>query len=129
MRTSECDGSTRAGRLAKARQFASSAVDVLALADDEAAVSDVFVTLAVTAGIAAADVICCARLGVHARGESHDDAVALLKQADTDAAASLRVLLSLKTHAAYSSAFVSVTALRRAQRAMLKLVALAGTLA
>ena len=89
MRTSECDGSTRAGRLAKARQFASSAVDVLALADDEAAVSDVFVTLAVTAGIAAADVICCARLGVHARGESHDDAVALLKQADTDAAASL----------------------------------------
>lgn len=56
------------GRLAKARQFADAAHDVLALAGEADDVADAFVTLAVHAGIAAADVICCVRLGRHARG-------------------------------------------------------------
>jgi hypothetical protein len=34
-------------------------------------INNAFVTLCVHAGIAAADVICCARLGEYSRGEDH----------------------------------------------------------
>lgn len=47
---------------------------VRALADEAADVSDAYVTLLVHAGIAAADVICCQRLGEHALGDSHAEA-------------------------------------------------------
>jgi hypothetical protein len=108
----------RSGRLAKAHQFAQAAADVLALADEAQDVGDAFVTLAVHAGIAASDVICCARLGEHSRSERHDDAVALLKKADPQAAKALRVLLGMKTFAGYSSAPVSAEDRVRADRAM-----------
>lgn len=55
-----------------------------------------------TVGIAAADAICAARLGEHARGENHDEAVALLSTVDKAAAAHLRALLGMKTLAGYS---------------------------
>jgi hypothetical protein len=48
------------------------------LADEAADVADAYVTLLVHAGIAASDVICCARLGEHAQGDNHVEAVALL---------------------------------------------------
>lgn len=65
-RTLRCTDTTRAGRLAKAQQFWSAAQTIEAFAGDETSVSDAYTTLAVHAGIAAADVICCARLGQHA---------------------------------------------------------------
>jgi hypothetical protein len=60
------------------------------------------VDLRVDAGIAAADVICCARLGLHAAGENHNEAVALLRQAEPGAEKHLRTLLNLKSKVAYS---------------------------
>ena len=47
----KADASIRAGRLAKANQFASVAHDVLDLADEAQDVADAFATLAVHAGI------------------------------------------------------------------------------
>ena len=123
LRTSESDPAVVAGRRAKAQQFSTVARDVLTLADEAQDVADSFVTLAVHAGIAAADVICCVRLGTYSRSESHAEAIDLLKGADKDAAKALRVLLAMKTRAGYSSAPVSTEDRLRAERAMDALVA------
>ncbi len=77
-RTQPCTQSTHAGRRRKARQFWDAASVVRGLADEAADVADAYVTLLVHAGIAASDVICCARLGEHAQGDNHVEAVALL---------------------------------------------------
>lgn len=53
--TKRCTPATRAGRLAKARQFHLAADTVTTLIDDEE-IADAYVTLCVHAGIAAADV-------------------------------------------------------------------------
>ncbi|UKJ63466.1 hypothetical protein H1Q78_17745 [Cellulosimicrobium cellulans] len=111
--------------MAKATQFAAAAHDVLDLADEAADVADAFVTLAVHAGIAAADVVCCVRLGRYSRSENHQDAVALLTAADGDAARHLSSLLRLKTRAGYSPSSVSSQDTVRAERAMDALVELA----
>lgn len=87
----------REGRLGKANQFAAVARDVADLADEAREVADAYVTLLVHAGIAAADVICCARLGEYARGSNHNDAIALLTTADTHSARHLETLLKMKT--------------------------------
>jgi hypothetical protein len=74
-RTRVCDDAVTAGRLRKAEQFVDAAETVREFADDELDVADAYVTLCVHAGIAAADVICCVSLGVHAVGESHSEAL------------------------------------------------------
>ena len=122
MSTRPCDPHVKAGRLAKAAQFAAAAHDVLDLADEADDVADAFVTLAVHAGIAAADVICCTRLNVYHQGDNHNDAVDLLDRADKPAAAHLRTLLGMKTRAGYSWAPVTTQETLRAQRAMDALV-------
>lgn len=108
--------------MAKAVSFLDQAHVVLALADNEQDVTDAAVTLLVHAGIAAADVVCCARLGEHAAGDSHSDAVALLRRADSDAAKNLKVLLDLKTQAGYSALRTTPQNLTRALRAATHLV-------
>lgn len=125
MRTKKADASVQERRLSKAEQFADAARTVLDLADEADAVADAFVTLAVHAGIAAADVICCARLGAYHYGERHQDAVALLKEADVDAAKSLGVLLGMKTLAGYSDTPIPREKRVRAERAMDALLATA----
>jgi hypothetical protein len=80
-RSVKADDAVRRGRMAKAEQFADAAVVLHELADEAADIADAYVTLCVHAGIAAADVICAARLGEHCRGENHDEAVALLEAA------------------------------------------------
>lgn len=121
-RTRDCDATTRAGRLAKARQFMDAADIIEALADEAADVADAFVTLCVHAGIAAADVICCARLGRHARGDDHASAVELLERANRDVAKHLRSLLSVKTKAGYTAVSVSGSEHTRAGRAARALI-------
>ena len=121
-RTRNCDAATRGGRLAKARQFMDAADLIETLADDAADVGDAYVTLCVHAGIAAADVVCCARLGRHARGDDHASAVELLERADPDAAKHLRTLLSMKTKAGYTAIRVSGVEHTRAGRAARALV-------
>jgi hypothetical protein len=77
-----CTASIRAGRLEKAEQFWRVAQDANTLAEGPGEVGDAVTTLLVHCGIAAADVICCARLGVHARGEQHSEAVTTSQHAD-----------------------------------------------
>ena len=62
-KTVPCAKAVRAGRLRKAEQFLTVAAETLDLAGEQHDVGDAYATLCVTAGIAAADVICCALLG------------------------------------------------------------------
>lgn len=128
-RTTPCGPSVRAGRWAKARQFYDAAQAVRDLAEEAGEVGDAYVTLCVHAGIAAADVICCARLGLFSRGDNHNEAVRLLESADQSSAKHLRTLLNLKTAAGYSHAPVSADAFKRAGRAMDSLIESARPLA
>ena len=121
-RTVRCTDTTRAGRLAKAQQFWSAAQTIEDFADDEANITDAYTTLAIHAGIAAADVICCARLGEHARGDDHDEAVALLARADKARAKDLGALLRMKTRAGYSHEPTSRADRHRAGRTAARLV-------
>ncbi|MGI9000922.1 MAG: hypothetical protein ACR2GH_04575 [Pseudonocardia sp.] len=122
MRTQPCDAVIRRGRLRKAEQFGEAAAMVRDLADEDADVADAYVTLCVHAGIAASDVICCARLGKHAQGEKHNEAVDLLKTADKEVAKHLSTLLNLKTKSGYSHTSATVDEFRRAGRAAEALV-------
>jgi hypothetical protein len=108
--------------LRKAVEFLDAANLIADPANEETASSDAFVTLCIQAGIAASDVICCARLGKHAQGQDHNEAVALLSQANSDSAKHLRVLLGMKTKAAYSHTGISTGDAKRAGRAAEALV-------
>lgn len=103
--------------MAKASQFWEAAELLDALAGDEDDLCDAHITLCVHAGIGAADVVCCARLGEHASGQDHQEAVALLQSADSTLARHLSVLLEMKTRSGYSSTKSSSTDRERAQRA------------
>lgn len=127
-RTLRCSAATRAGRLAKAQQFWAAAQTIETFADDETSIADAYTTLAIHAAIAAADVICCARLGEHARGDDHDEAVALLARVDTARAKDLASLLRMKTRAGCSHEPTSRTDRQRAGRAAARLVQAAADL-
>jgi hypothetical protein len=109
------------GRLATAKQFLRVADDARELSDGEG-VADACVTLYVHAGIAAADAICAGALGKHARGQDHQDAIALLASVDKQASSSLGVLLGMKTRAGYGHDPVSGKKPVTAERAARSLV-------
>jgi hypothetical protein len=119
-----CTGATQAGRLAKASQFYLAA-ETLATTVEDQDVADAYVTLCVHAGIAAADAVCCARLGEHAQGDDHQTAVALLQQADRTVAKHLKILLDMKTRSGYSAVPTSKTDQKRAGRAAAALLSAA----
>jgi pyrimidine deaminase RibD-like protein len=117
-RTRPCDDNVRRGRLRKADQFWAAAEAIREL-DDEAQFGDVYVTLCVHAGVAAADVVWCSALGEHSVGEDHAEAVALLRRTrpnGDDLAKALSVLLGMKTRAGYGASPVNATDRKRAQR-------------
>ena len=120
-RTNPCPPDVRLGRLRKAAEFLDAAILIADPADEEAS-ADAFVMLCIQAGIAASDVICCARLGKHAQGQDHNEAVTLLSQANSESATHLRILLGMKTKAAYSHTGISAGDARRAGRAAEALV-------
>jgi hypothetical protein len=124
-RTKPCNAALTAGRLRKAQQFMDQAEAILDLADDQAEVADAYVTLCAHAGIAAADVICCRNLGEHAYGDSHHEAVQLLRTVRPNGpklAQALNALLTVKTRAGYSSEPVTADQRKRAGRAARQLV-------
>lgn len=121
MRTAACPPATRRGRLGKANEFLDAA-ETLAASSGESAGADAIVTLLVHAGIAASDAICCRRLGQHAQGDSHRDAVALLAKADPKLSKHLSTLLSLKTKSGYSHNHVTAAETKQARRAAQALV-------
>jgi hypothetical protein len=126
MPTRRCTDTDRRGRLAKARQFLEAAELVEVLADEDDLL-DALVTLCVHAGIAAADVICCARLGEHATGQNHTEAIELLSSVDKTSAGDLSRLLGMKTRAGCSSTPISAANARTALRGATRLVAVAGS--
>lgn len=75
------DATVRAGRWLKAQQFAEAA-DLHRPVDDAGAPQggDIYVTLAVHAGIAAADVICIGALGEYSATGAHDEALPARRQ-------------------------------------------------
>lgn len=60
--------------------------------------------------------ICCYRLGEYSSGESHNQAIELVKKVDTKLAADLRNLLQVKTLAGYGNDPVALDNRRRAKR-------------
>lgn len=123
VRTTPCTPAVLEGRRRKAKGFMQAAEVVEALAEpDDVDTTDALVTLWVHAGIAAADVICCTRLGEHARGESHDEAVRHLERVDRELAKRLEQLLGVKTLAGYSARTPSQDRVKRASRAAQALV-------
>jgi hypothetical protein len=122
-RIKPCDERLIEGRRKKSRQFLDAAETIREFAEDEADVGDVYVTLCVHAGIAAADVLCCRALGHHVQGENHNEAIAELAKVGKQHGKDLRVLLGMKTRAGYSSAPVNVDQRKRAGRAAERLVA------
>ena len=63
MKTRDCNHAIIQGRLSRAQQF----YDLAEAARDDTNLGDAFVTNCVLAGIAAADVLCCLSLGIHAQ--------------------------------------------------------------
>lgn len=125
MKTRRCDEATARGRMRKREQFLEAAMNIRDFANDEADRGDAFVSLCVHAGIAAADVLCCAALGVHAQGDDHGEAVGLLARVrpeGEEASKALRVLLAMKTKAGYSPQAVSGDDRKRAARSAERLV-------
>lgn len=122
-RTADCTPKARSARLRKAEEF----LEHADLAGEEA--PDTCVSLCVLAGIAAADVICCVRLGLHATGESHDEAIALLASTAKAEAGQLSRLLAQKSRAAYSDLQATPSQARQAMRAAHALLQSAVTLA
>ena len=121
-RTVPADKSVAVGRLTKAQSFLSVADEALDLADTENDVADAAVTLYVHAGIAAADAICAAALGLHAKGSDHAQAVTLLAEVDKPASRQLSTLIGMKTRAGYGHDPMNSDQLRRARRAAQSLV-------
>lgn len=79
-RTAACNRADAGVRLRHAESFLIVADLVLEQADDPIlALTSVAASLAVLAGIAAADAACCAALGRPARGQEHDEAGALVR--------------------------------------------------
>jgi hypothetical protein len=122
VRTQPCNAEILQGRLHKAGSFMDAANVIHEFADQDEEVADAYATLCVHAGIAASDVICCINLGEHAKGESHSDAVELLKRVDKDAAKQLNILLNLKTKSGYSHTPVTAAEFKRVGRAATALV-------
>jgi hypothetical protein len=118
---SPCPPEVRHGRKKKASEFLASAT-ALGIAVDTPNGSDSYVQLCILAGIAAADVICCAKLGHHSQGEDHASAVALLKSIDGTSAKNLSLLLGLKTRSGYSHMTSTEDDRKRAGRAATALV-------
>lgn len=112
----DCDSVVTSGRLAKANEFFKAAEHL----EDEmpSAAADLYVN----AGIAAADVICCVRLGMHSNTGNHNEARTLLKNADSGSERHLATLLGLKNKAAYTHEPISASECKKMNRAAGNLV-------
>jgi hypothetical protein len=115
-RTAQCGTAEAQSRLRTARAYLEVAALVLDERDRDEYLN-VSAGLAVLAGIAASDSICCARLRSRHRGDDHRGAAELLRRATPDGselAVTLLRLLDLKDEAHYG---VMVVAPRKARDA------------
>jgi hypothetical protein len=107
-RTQQCGRQQARVRLAQAKAF----LEVAQLIDgeeDDLAHPGVAASLAVLAGIAAADAACCVALGERSRGKDHRQAVELVRKIAGDGVAMARALdrlLDVKDGAHYGMVYV-----------------------
>jgi hypothetical protein len=116
-RTRTCGKPEARTRLAHARAFADTAELVLDVDDD--ASLNVSASLAVLAGIAASDAVCCVALGRRPRGQDHREAVILLSNVASvgqDMGKDLARLLDMKDNAQYGALYVGEAKARQAVR-------------
>jgi hypothetical protein len=108
-RSQRCDQTHATVRFDQARAFLDTA-ELVATVDDDLATPGVAAALAVLAGIAASDAVCCTVLGQRARGQDHRQATDLLRQIDPHGkplARDLARLLDVKDGAHYGMVYVS----------------------
>ncbi len=110
---------TRNVSAAQARSYLAKAEEYLAAAENEleAERGIAATSLAIHAGINAADAVCGVRLGKRAAGQDHDQVLALLKEAGRDGAEldkDLRRLLPMKTKAEYDPDNIPLSAASKA---------------
>ncbi|MEN8040771.1 MAG: hypothetical protein ABFR95_04640 [Actinomycetota bacterium] len=123
-RTSPCTRQHAVNRLSQAESFAELAT-IVDPGRDPGPDRSAAVANAVLAAIAAADALCCARLGVHAAGNDHREAVRLLKdvaEVGAETATALSTLLGLKQKAQYGATDPSAGETVRAVRAMQQII-------
>lgn len=118
-RTRSCTEADRNGRREQAEGFCRDAEDLAVLGT---ASPNALVPLYVHAGIAAADVVCCARLGEYSMSSNHSDAVRILKSADESLAPAMQRLLSVKSAAGYGATPASAQRVTDTRNAALKLI-------
>jgi len=121
-RTQTCGSEHARVRLSQASAFLEVA-ELVGSEQDELATPGTAAALAVLAGIAASDAVCCAALGRRSRGQDHQQAVSLLTQVAPDGpemARDLERLLAVKDDAHYGLLHVSgqraAAALKQARR-------------
>lgn len=107
----------RLERGAAAREFFASAEEDFSNRRYRVAVSNY-----ILAGIACSDVICFDNAGWFASGDSHGDAIRLLKTVDPQAASSLGRLLRNKTAFQYGAVQVGQTSAAEAMKSCIKLL-------
>jgi hypothetical protein len=110
-RIQDCGAAQARQRLAHAKSFLEVAELAADVADPALEYGSVAASVAILAGIAAADAACCQVLGRRSRSDDHHDAEALLAEITPGgrrAAGQLRKLITLKDTAHYG--FISVTA-------------------
>lgn len=121
-RTETCGPNEARTRANQARAFLDAAELIIDI-DDELATPGVAAALAVLAGIAASDAMCCKNLGRRARGQDHREATGLLAQVEPDGPALAKLLarlLDIKDSAQYGTVYLNPkraqTAVRHAMR-------------
>jgi hypothetical protein len=119
-----CTNAFARERLRFAETFFEAADELLQL-DDTPYRRNVIITNYVHAGIGASDAICCFELKAHSKGDDHGEAIAQLKKVSEDGAAlakALSDLLSLKTRAGWGERPLTASDMKRAGRAVEKLI-------
>lgn len=107
--TQPCNRVDALSRLAQGEALVEVA-ELVAADDTDVANPGIAAALAVLAGIAASDAACCATLGLRARGQAHDQAVAVVATVaphGADMAKDLDRLLRRKDDSHYGLGFVS----------------------
>lgn len=117
-RSQKCSAREARSRLAHAAKFLEVAEIAAGEGEHDPEYASVAVSLAVLAGIAAADAACCKALGERSRSQDHQDATRFVKRvAGGEAAARpLASLLSLKDEAHYGFFDAGAAELKRALR-------------
>lgn len=119
-KSSVCGKGTAQSRLNVAREYQALAHSKLNV--ETGAVRNAMAGNAILAGIAAADAICCIRLGERSTSSDHSDAVLFLAKVNPVLAQKLSTLIGSKPTSHYGENFIGIETLKSCLRAMDQLV-------